>query len=133
MDGNEQQASASAGVRRRRPSLRQRFVGAGLVELKEWVREADVERAYALLEPLIEAGKQQFKRYELLSREDAVVVEVRFSGVPPAVFRERLRCEWGLEWDRAARCWRGTLGSGMVEVLRDLVIPYLGMVQTGRV
>jgi len=128
MDEDAQQA-AGAGARRRRLSLRQRLIAAGLVELKEWVREADATRAYALLDPLVEAGRQQFARHDRQSRGEAVAVAVSFSGVPPAVFREQLRQEWGLEWDRAARCWRGTLGSVAVGRLQEFVIPYWGTVE----
>ena len=110
MDEDEQQAAAGAEARRGRPSLRQRQAAAGLVEVKEWVRKEDAERAYALLESLVEAGRQQFTLHRRLGQGDAVAVEVRFSGVPPAVFREQLRREWGLEWDRAAWCWRGDAG-----------------------
>ncbi len=133
MDEDEQQAAAGAEARRRRPSLRQRQVAAGLVELEEWVREADAGRAYALLEPLIEAGRQQFARHRRLGQGDAVAVEVRFSGVPPAVFREQLRQEWGLEWERAARCWRGTLGSVAAEGLQELAALHRGTVEVSQV
>jgi len=37
---------------------RRRRIKAGLVEVKAWVREADLVRVTALLDPLTEAGMQ---------------------------------------------------------------------------
>ena len=127
----EQNRTASVGARQRR-NWRTRRQAAGLVEVTAWVREADLVRAHALLEPLVEAAMTDMVRHGRQGQTKPVVAEVRFSGVPPAVFRERLRQEWGLEWDRAARCWRGTLeGEASVEELRRMVIPQWGLVEAG--
>ena len=55
-----------------------------------WVRETDLTRAHALLKPLVEAAAD-LVRHRRQGRTTPVVVEVRFSGVPPAMFREQLR------------------------------------------
>ena len=128
---DDQGQTASVGTRQRR-NWRTRRQAAGLVEVTAWVREVDLMRPYALLEPLVEAAAADMVRHGRQGQTDPVAVEVRFSGVPPAVFRERLQHGWGSEWDWAARCWRGVLeGAASVEELRQMVIPHWGVVETG--
>ena len=62
-----------------------------------WVRETDLTRAHALLELLVEAVAAGLVRHGQQGWTTPVVVEVHFSGVPPAVFREQLRQGWSSE------------------------------------
>lgn len=123
---------ASVGARRVR-TWRHRRVEAGLVEVKAWVREADLARALVLLEPLTEAGMQQLRRHERQGRTNQFAVTVRFPRTPPHAFREEvLRKEWGLSWDGAQKCWHGTVEGGTVaNELRRVMVPHGGVVDEG--
>ena len=132
MDGDGQDRgdpAASVGARRVR-TWRRRRVEAGLVEVKAWVRETDLVRATALLEPLTDAGMQQLRRHERQGRTNQVVVTLRFPRTPPNAFREGvLRGEWELSWDGAQKCWHGAVENrAAANELRRVVVPHGGMV-----
>ncbi len=132
-DGQDQgDPAASVGAQRVRTWRRCR-VEAGLVEVKAWVREADLVRAMTLLEPLTDAGLQQLRRHERQGRTNQVAFTVRFPRMLPHAFREGvLRKEWGLAWDGAHRCWHGTVeGGAAVDELRQVVVPHGGVVEAG--
>ena len=124
--------AASVGARQVR-TWRRRRVEAGLVEVKAWVREADLARATVLLEPLTDAGMQQLKRHERQGRTNQVAVTVRFPRTPPHAFRDGvLRKDWDLSWDGAQKCWHGTVEGGTVaNELRRMVVPHGGVVEAG--
>ena len=124
--------AASVGARRVRTWLRRR-VEAGLVEVKAWVREADLVRALALLEPLTETGMQQLRRHERQGRTDQVAVTLRFPRTPPHAFREVvLRGGWGLSWDGVQRCWHGAVENrAAANELRRMAVPHGGVVDEG--
>jgi hypothetical protein len=124
--------AVSVGAQRVR-TWRRRRVEAGLVEVKAWVREADLARATALLEPLTDAGMQQLRRHERQGRTNQVAVTLRFPRTPPHAFREGvLRTEWGLCWDRAHGCWHGGVENGAAaNELRRMVAPHGGVVEAG--
>ena len=90
MDGQDEgNLAASVGAKRVR-TWRSRRIEAGLVEVKTWVREADLAHVTALLEPLTEAGLQQLRRHESQSQINLVIVTLRFPGTPPHAFREKV-------------------------------------------
>lgn len=124
--------AASVGARRVR-TWRRRRVEAGLVEVKAWVREADLVRATALLEPLTEAGMQQLRRHERQGQTNQVAVTVRFPRTPPHAFREGvLRGELGLSWDGARKCWHGAVENrAAANELRRVAVPHGGVVDEG--
>lgn len=124
--------AVSVGAQRVR-TWRRRRVEAGLVEVKAWVREADLVRATMLLEPLTDAGLQQLRRHERQGRTNQVAVTLRFPRTPPHAFREGvLRGEWGLSWDGTQKCWHGGVENGAAaNELRRMVAPHGGVVEAG--
>lgn len=134
MDKNGQDGdnpAASVGAKQVR-TWRSRRIEAGLVEVKAWVREADLAHVTALLEPLTEAGLQQLKRHERQSQINLVIVTLRFPGTPPHAFREKvLREEWGLSWDRAHGYWHGGVeNKAAANELRRMTASFGGVVET---
>ena len=131
MDKDGQDGAASIGAQRVRDH-RSRRRAAGLVEVKAWVRAADVDRAHAALRPLTDEAGRDLARHVRQGRTNQVAVTVRFPQTPPHAFREgMLRKAWGLAWDGAHGCWHGTVESGAAaDELRRAVAPHGGMMET---
>ena len=131
MDKDGQDGAASVGAQRVRDH-RSRRRAAGLVEVKAWVRAADVDRAHAVLRPLTDEAGRDLARHARQSRTNQVAVTVRFPRTPPHAFREGvLRRAWGLTWNGAHGCWQGTAESGAAaDELRRAVAPHGGMMET---
>ncbi len=66
MDGGERDRAASVGAQRVRDH-RARRRAAGLVEVKAWVRAADVDRAHAALRLLTDEGCTRLPRRRRLA------------------------------------------------------------------
>ena len=135
MDRNKQDRSdpaASVGARRVR-TWRRRRVEAGLVEVKAWVRAADVDRAHAALRPLTDEAGRDLARHARQGRTNQIAIAVRFPRTPPHAFREAvLRRTWGLTWDGPRGCWHGMAeGAAAADELRRMVAPHGGAVEAG--
>ena len=132
MDKNGQDGAASIGAQRVRDH-RTRRRAAGLVEVKTWVRAADVDRAHAALRPLTDEAGRDLARHARQGRTNQVAVTVRFPRTPPHAFREGvLRRTWGLAWDGAHGCWHGaTESEATADELRRAVAPHGGVVEVG--
>jgi hypothetical protein len=129
MERDDETPAASVGAARVR-NYRARRRAAGLVEVKAWVRENDVPRAWAALRPLTNEAAGDLARRDRQARTNQVVIELRFSTAPPVSFRVQLQQEWDLTWDRAASCWRGVVeDADRVEALRRLVEPHEGRIE----
>ena len=87
MDKDGLDGAASIGAQRVRDH-RSRRRAAGLVEVKAWVRAADVDRAHAALRPLTDAAGRDLARHARQGRTNQVAVTVRFPRTPPHAFRE---------------------------------------------
>ena len=132
MDKNGQDGAASIGAQRVRDH-RTRRRAAGLVEVKTWVRAADVDRAHAALRSLTDEAGRDLARHARQGRTNQVAVTVRFPRTPPHAFREGvLRRTWGLAWDGAHGCWYGaTESEAAADELRRAVAPHGGVVEVG--
>ena len=132
MDKDGQDGAASVGAQRVRDH-RSRRRAAGLVEVKAWVRAADVDRAHAALRPLTDEAGRDLARHARQGRTNQVAVTVRFPRTPPRAFREGvLRQGWRLTWDGSRGCWHGTAESGAAaDELRRAVAPHGGQVEAG--
>ncbi len=124
--------AASVGAQRVRDH-RARRRAAELVEVKAWVRAADVGRAHAALRPLTDEAGRDLARHARQGRTNQVAVTVRFPRTPPHVFREGvLRRTWGLAWDGAHGCWHGAAESeAAADELCRVVAPHGGVVEAG--
>ena len=130
--GGDPDLAASVGAQRVRDH-RSRRRAAGLVEVKAWVRAADVDRAHAALRLLTDAAGRDLARHARQGRSNQVAVTVRFARTLPRVFREGvLRQAWGLAWDGPRGCWHGTAeGGAAADELRRVVAPHGGVVEAG--
>jgi len=130
MDRDGQDGAASAGAQRVR-DWRARRRAAGLVEVKTWVRAADVGRAQQVLRPLTDEADRALARQARQGRSNQVAVTVRFPCTPPGAFRETvLRRGWGLAWDGAQGCWHGLVeDAARLAVLGQVVAPHGGRVE----
>ncbi|MBV9769115.1 MAG: hypothetical protein JOZ32_06055 [Bryobacterales bacterium] len=132
MDRDGQDRTASTGAQRVR-DWRARRRAAGLVEVKAWVRAADVGRAQQVLQPLTDEANRVLARHARQGRSNQVAVMVRFPRTPPGAFRAAvLQRGWGLAWDGAQGCWHGLVeDAARVAVLGQMVAPHGGRVEAG--
>ena len=129
MDRDSPAPPASIGAQRVRDH-RARRRAAGLVEVKVWVRAQDVPHAHTALRAFTDKADRALDRQQRQGGTNQVAFDLRFPGVPPGQFRERLRLGWDLTWDQAARRWRGVAEDpARLDLLRQFVAVHGGVVE----
>lgn len=120
MGEGDLEEGVSLGAQRVRDH-RSRRRAAGLVEVKAWVRGADVHRAWDVLRPLTDEAGRTLARHARQGQTNQVAVTLRFAETPPGRVRRELRERWGLNWDRALGCWQGAVEDEDMAAAGELV------------